>query len=81
MERKTDLSRELWIFFGLTLGLTYLVFWGPLAVFGIPGASLSGTSGPPWAIALYVLGGFTPSLVAIFLNWRAKTLCGRCGND
>jgi membrane protease YdiL (CAAX protease family) len=66
--------RELWIFFGLTLGLTYLVFWGPLAVLGIPGASLSGASGPPWAIALYVIGGFTPSLVAIFLRWRDKTL-------
>jgi len=74
MEQKPDLMKELWTFFALTLGLTYLVFWGPLAVLGIPGASLSGASGPPWAIALYVIGGFTPSLVAIFLNWRKKTL-------
>jgi membrane protease YdiL (CAAX protease family) len=66
--------KELWAFFGLTLGLTYLVFWGPLAVLGIPGASLSGASGPPWAITLYVLGGFTPSLVAICLTWRQKGL-------
>jgi len=72
---KNDKSlKELWTFFALTLGLTFLVFWGPLAVLGIPGASLSGASGPPWAIALYIAGGFTPSLVAIFLNWRAKTL-------
>lgn len=66
--------KELWTFFGLTLGLTYLVSWGPLAILGIPGASLSGASGPPWAIALYVLGGFTPSLVALFLTWRKKGL-------
>jgi membrane protease YdiL (CAAX protease family) len=73
--RKEDQSlKELWLFFGLTLGLTYLVFWGPLAVLGIPGASLSGASGPPWAITLYVLGGFTPSLVAVILNWRQKSL-------
>ena len=73
--RKEDKSlRELWIFFGLTLGLTYLVFWGPLAVLRIPGASLSGASGPPWAIALYIIGGFTPSLVAIILSWRSKSL-------
>jgi len=73
MESKTK-SKQLWLFFSLTLGLTYLVFWGPLAVLGIPGASLSGASGPPWAIALFIIGGFTPSLVAIFLNWRQKTL-------
>ena len=74
MRKSNKALKELWIFFGLTLGLTYLVFWGPLAVLGIPGASLSGASGPPWAIALYVLGGFTPSLVALFLTWRHKGL-------
>ena len=74
MRKSNSSSKELWLFFGLTLGLTYLVFWGPLAVLGIPGASLAGASGPPWAIALYVIGGFTPSLVGIFLSWRQKTL-------
>jgi membrane protease YdiL (CAAX protease family) len=74
MSTEEQSVKELWAFFGLTLGLTYLVFWGPLALFGIPGASLSGASGPPWAIALYVIGGFTPSLVALFLTWRQKGL-------
>jgi len=74
MRKDDKSSKELWTFFALTLGLTYLVFWGPLAVLGIPGASLSGTSGPPGPIALYVIGGLTPSLVAIFLSWRSKTL-------
>ncbi len=66
--------QQVWFFFGLSLGLVYLVFWGPLALLGIPAASLSGASGPPWAIALFVSGGFTPSLIAIFLNWRQKRL-------
>jgi membrane protease YdiL (CAAX protease family) len=74
MDHKSASMQQVSIFFGLTLGLTYLVFWGPLAVLGIPGASLSGASGPPWAVALYVIGGFTPSLVAIILNWRANNL-------
>jgi membrane protease YdiL (CAAX protease family) len=74
MSTEEQSVKELSAFFGLTLGLTYLVFWGPLALFGIPGASLSGASGPPWAIALYILGGFAPSLVALFLTWRQKGL-------
>jgi membrane protease YdiL (CAAX protease family) len=74
MGNESESWKELGGFFGLTLGLTYLVCWGPLAVLGIPGASLSGASGPPWAIALYILGGFTPSLVALYLTWRAKGL-------
>jgi membrane protease YdiL (CAAX protease family) len=70
MELEKQSTKELVIFFALTLGLTFLVFWGPLAVLGIPGASLEGASGPTWAILLYVVGGFTPSLVALLLTWR-----------
>jgi membrane protease YdiL (CAAX protease family) len=66
--------RQLLLFFGMTLGLTYLVFWGPLVLFKIPGASFAGPSGPPWAVALFISGGFTPSIVAILLNWKQKTL-------
>ena len=32
---------EAFLFFGLTLGLTYLVFWGPLALFQIQPSALS----------------------------------------
>ena len=74
MEHQPKSLKDAWVFFALTLGMAYLVFWGPLAVLGIPGASLSGASGPPWAIALYVIGGFTPSLAAVFLNWRRNEL-------
>lgn len=32
-------SKEVFIFFVLTLGASYFVFWGPLAVFHIPAVS------------------------------------------
>ena len=61
--------KEAALFFGLTLGLSYLVFWGPLALFQIPTISfVSGTTGPAWAIALFVIGGFVPSLTALLLT-------------
>ena len=61
-------SREAILFLALTLALSYLVFWGPLAVFQITAISFVGSKmGPPWAIALYILGGFVPSGVAVAL--------------
>lgn len=63
------LFREAWVFLAVTLGLNLFVFWGPLALFGIPAASFDGgSSGPAWAVILFIIGGFTPSLVAIFLT-------------
>jgi membrane protease YdiL (CAAX protease family) len=60
--------KEAGLFFGLTLGLSYFVFWGPLALFQIPTISfVSNIQGPWWAIALFVAGGFVPSLVGILL--------------
>lgn len=45
------------------------MFWGPLAVFRIPAASFDGgAGGPGWAILLFILGGFTPSLVAVLMT-------------
>ena len=71
MNQITNPIKETFWFFALTLGMVFLIFWGPLALFGIPGASLeAGKSGPTWAVVLFVVGGFTPSLVAIFLTWR-----------
>jgi len=68
---KNNALKEVFLFFGLTLGLSYLVFWGPLAFFEIPAASfVRGATGPVWALALYIIGGFVPSLVAVFLTWK-----------
>lgn len=69
--------KEVAIFFGLTLGLSYFVFWGPLALFRIPTISfVSGVTGPVWAIVLFIVGGFVPSAVAIMLTWQRQ---GRAG--
>jgi uncharacterized protein len=69
--------KEAFLFFGLTLGLSYLVVWGPLAFFQIPAASfVRGVTGPTWAMALFITGGFVPSLVAILLTWKQQGLSG-----
>lgn len=76
MQKINDLKQVI-LFFGLTLGLSYFVFWGPLALFQIPTISfVRGTTGPVWAIALFIVGGFVPSLVAIFLTWKGEGLPG-----
>lgn len=63
-------AKEAGVFFALSLGLSYLVFWGPLALFKIPTISfVSNIKGPAWAIALFITGGFIPSLVGILLTW------------
>ncbi len=60
--------REAMLFLALTLALSYLVFWGPLAAFQVTAISfVSGKTGPAWAIALYIMGGFVPSGAAVAL--------------
>ncbi len=60
---------EGWIFLLITVGLNLIVFWGPLALFRIPAASLEeGSGGPGWALALFMLGGFSPSITAIVMT-------------
>jgi membrane protease YdiL (CAAX protease family) len=69
--------KEAYIFLGLTLVLSWFVFWGPLALFKIPAISfVSNVKGPIWAIALYIVGGFVPTLLAIFLTWKKEGLAG-----
>lgn len=74
---KTNVVKEAFVFFGLTLGLSYFVFWGPLAFFQIPtGSFVRSTIGPVWAIVLLLIGGFVPSLVAVFLIWKQEGKVG-----
>jgi membrane protease YdiL (CAAX protease family) len=75
--QKTNALKETVLFFALTLGLSYFVFWGPLAFFQIPTISfVSDVTGPAWAILLFMLGGFVPSLVAFFLTWQREGVSG-----
>ena len=75
--KSTKPVNEAYIFLGLTLAFSYFVFWGPPALFKIPTISfVSAVKGPPWAIALFLVGGFVPSLLAIFLTWNKEGVPG-----
>jgi membrane protease YdiL (CAAX protease family) len=70
-------GKDAYVFLGLTLAFSWFVFWGPLAILRIPAISfVSDVKGPAWAIALYIVGGFVPSLLAIFLTWKKEGLSG-----
>lgn len=70
-------AREAYAFLGLTLALSWFVFWGPLALFKVPAISfVSDDKGPWWSIALYITGGFVPSFLGIFLTWKKEGLKG-----
>ena len=75
--KSTKTAKEAYTFLGLTLALSYFVFWGPLALFKVPTISfVSDVKGPVWAIVLFLIGGFVPSLLAIFLTWKKEGLSG-----
>jgi len=75
--KSTKTVKEAYAFLGLTLALSWFVFWGPLALFKIPTISfVSDIKGPAWAIGLYLVGGFVPSLLAIFLTWKKEGVSG-----
>ncbi len=81
MDRDTAL-RQAVMYFAITLGLSFLVFWGPLALFQVPTISfVSSTKGPAWAVILFILGGFVPSLVGLFLTglWEGRAGLQRMG--
>lgn len=67
--RKREALKEVVIFFSVTIFLSFGIFWGPMAVLKIPTINLiEGKSGPIWAIVLFIIGGFVPSIVGILLT-------------
>jgi membrane protease YdiL (CAAX protease family) len=75
--KSTKAVKEAYTFLGLTLAFSYFVFWGPLALFRIPAISFVGdVRGPAWAMALFLVGGFVPSLLAVLLTWKKEGLSG-----
>lgn len=68
MHTRNRSQHELIAFFAWTLGLTYLVCWGPLALFRIPGATAGGQAGPGAGLLPFIAGGFIPSFVGIALT-------------
>jgi membrane protease YdiL (CAAX protease family) len=68
VKQNSHLLKEAALFFAITLGLDYFVFWGPLVLFQVPTISfVSDIKGPIWAIAMYMINAFVPSVVAIIL--------------
>lgn len=77
MNRISHPLKEAALFFTLTLGLSYFIFWGPLALFQVPTISfVSNIKGPAWAIAMFMINAFGPSLVAIILTWVREGKAG-----
>jgi hypothetical protein len=75
--KNSKTASEAYVFLGLTLALSWFVFWGPLALFKVPTISfVSDVKGPAWAIALYITGGFVPSLLGIILTWKKEGVSG-----
>lgn len=61
--------KEVIIFFAMTIFLSLFVFWGPIALFKVPTMGFkTGAVGPIWAIILFVIGGFVPSITGIILT-------------
>jgi len=55
-------------FIAVVLLISWLFLWGPLAFFQIPVANLSdGTNPVVWAMILFVLNGFVPSILGILM--------------
>ena len=70
MVKEASQGRKAFVFVIVTLGLSFFVCWGPLALFEIPTISfVADTRGPSWAIALFILGGFVPSIAGILLTF------------
>jgi len=75
--KKSNPIKETFIFFAVTLGICWLILWGPLIIFKIPVSSfVSSVRGPAWALGLMLLGGFMPSVVALALTGLKE---GRAG--
>ena len=61
--------KEVIVYFSLVIGLSYLVFWGPIALLKVPTVNLvDGQMGPIWAMILFIIGGFVPSIVGVLLT-------------
>jgi hypothetical protein len=75
--KNANKATEAYVFLGMTLALSWFVFWGPIALLKIPTISfVSDVKGPTWAVALYIVGGFVPSLLGIILTWKKEGLAG-----
>jgi len=61
--------KQILIFITLVLGLSYLIFWGPIAILKLKTANLiEGKVYNLPALIFFLIGGFVPSIVGISLT-------------
>jgi len=61
--------KQIIVFIILVLGLSYLIFWGPVALLKLKTANLvEGKIYNLPAFIFFIIGGFVPSIVGIFLT-------------
>ena len=70
---RTPTGAGLGAFFALTYGISWLAWWG-MAVFRIPGGSVSPDQPAPTpaGLLLLALGGFAPSVAGVLMVWRTS---------
>jgi len=62
-------TKQILIFITLVIGLSYLVFWGPVAFLKLRAANLvEGKIYNTGAFLLFIIGGFVPSILGIILT-------------
>jgi membrane protease YdiL (CAAX protease family) len=67
--RPPEVVRQSLLFIVLVIGLSYFIFWGPIALFKVRTANLvEGKIYNIPALLLFIIGGFVPSLVGIILT-------------
>jgi membrane protease YdiL (CAAX protease family) len=61
--------KQIFLFIGLVLGSSYLIFWGPIAILKLRTANLvEGKIYNLPAFVLFIIGGFVPSIIGIVLT-------------
>lgn len=61
--------KQIFLFIGLVLGSSWLIFWGPIVIFKLRTANLvEGKIYNLPAFVLFITGGFVPSITGIVLT-------------
>jgi len=61
-------KKQAFLFIGLVLIFSWILLWGQLAIFIIQATNLSAGEQPViWALIMFVLNGFMPSILGIIL--------------
>lgn len=64
-------KKQAFLFIGLVFLFSWILLWGPLAIFQIQATNLSVGEQPViWALLMFILNGFMPSILGILLYFK-----------